>query len=242
MKAIVRGGVLGLVALALTGCSAEVGEGGELEEVGAIQQSVALTWRADGLASHTVGMAINNKETHFMWLDYVTGDGKALGCSGAFNNPCAAGPTFQYVSGFVPSRIRGIGISATNGSVYAWGSTPGVNGGASFSKGTKENLGPIQPFLTPAGVTIDQLIEVEGSGSGTWQFWWNVNGVVKRSLSNTPGSAGSMVAGNVQVLSKPIAGIAIQTNINPNLVYTYYGSNEVEAPLNLSTNAMDLAH
>lgn len=174
----------------------------------------------------------------FEWTDLNLGNGQFLGCFGGFI-PCN-GTGFGYVSAFAPTQIRGVGISQVNGMVYTWASTPGINGGASFSKGTKENLGPAQPFLPPSGVTMDQLIEVEGNSNGVWNYFWKVGNVVRRSTSTSPGIGGTFFFSNVQVASLDIVGIAIDHSSPTNGVWTFYGNGATSGPLTFSQNAQDL--
>lgn len=237
---------LGLVAIGSaalgTGCGAATGSE-ESENLGVETQEVVLAdWGGGGVTPHIVGMAINVHSVFFEWTDITAGGANFLGCFGAVN-PCGNGGTaFAYSSAFTPAQIRGIGVSKTNGQVYTWASTPNINNGASFSKGFKENLGPAQPFTIQNGRSMSELIEVDQSSSGTWQFWWKVGNTVQRSLSSNPGLSGTMVAGNVQVLPNPIVGIAIDFG-SPNNVWTFYGMNNLgQSPLNISSNAMDLAH
>jgi len=228
----------GLLAGCTVDASSDQGSDGS-EDVGTQAQAAVLSdWGGGSFAPHVVGMAINVHGVMFEWTDLNLGNGQFLGCFGGIN-PCA-GTGFRYVSAFAPSQIRGIGVSQINGMVYAWASTPGVNGGGSFSKGTKDNLGPAQPFIPPGGLTMDQLIEVDQSASGTWQYFWQIGSSVRRSLSTSPGNGGTFTFGDVKVLSLPIVGIAIDQG-SPNTVWTFYGSNGIGTPLDFSTNAQDLA-
>ena len=242
-----------LAAIAACGCGAEAGSVDSEEAFGSTQEAFTVTGTSlSALGPHTVGTAVNVNAQYFQWTDFVsTAAGQYLACHGNFFvNPCGSADTVRinYTSPFPATHIKAMGVSQKDGKVYTWYDT-NTAGGASatgtWSRGDSLNLAPlgVGTFSPPAGLTISQLIEADMSSSGTWQFFWQTPQGVRRSLSTKPESGGTLTAGFVQVLPNlTIAGIAISKD-NPNGVFTWYtNADGTSGPINISTNAQDLAH
>ena len=231
---------VGAVALAMGGCAMPMEEG-ESEDVGTSQQEVLVNgnWSAVFPLADTLGMAINVHGTVFTWSKLA---GHPLGCSGVLLDPCKNG-SFLYASAVDISKIRGVGVGAKDGKVYAW-YNEGPSG--SWSQGTATNLGALQPFLRPQGVdSMDRLIDADQTSGGTWHYWWRINGVIRVSTSKSPSSGGTLLAPTVNafpVNTFDVAGIGVDVNASPNRVYTWWQSDTIthQRPLSRSTDNLDL--
>lgn len=234
---------LGALTMALVGCAMPVEES-ESEEVGVVQQNILIDdwWATVFQQKQTLGIAINSSNAVYTWSSLTNAQGLGMGCIGFIADLCAT-RSFLYTSAVPVSLIRGVGIGANDGKVYAWYKS-GVAG--SWSKGVSTNLGALQPFLPPPDVDIDWLIDAEQTSGGTWHYFWRMpNGDIRLSQSKSPASGGALFAQKVNGFPSntfDIAGIGALTGSSPNHIVTWWQSDVIthQRPLSWSTNSLDL--
>lgn len=238
--------VLGM-AVVLSACSGEaVGEGDSdgtaAEDVGVIQQKVSVgSWTPGAFAPYTAGFAVaQNTGRTYHWTTLPFGSSNYLYCNSPSFSPCSDpnATVLGYASPTHPSHIRAMGISKSNGHVYAFYDVNTTGGtGASVSEGVSNSLGSLSTFTVPVGVSIDNLLEADMSDNGLWYFYWKVGNQVFRSTSNTSTAGGTLSNVPVSVVSTNIVGLSFYTG-SPALIFTYYGDSA--SSLTISTNSLNL--
>jgi hypothetical protein len=234
-----------LLAANLVGCSGvdASDDGDDRATIGELQQNIMRPggWNGSAFAPITVGMSTTARDVTYEWTTTAYSNaGKYLVCRGTWFGTCLYGTQYGYVTAAsTPSQIKAVGISRTNGKVYAWYDYFGT---PKFSEGTSDNLGALQPFNVPNGATINQLVEADMSDNGFWYFWWDLgSGVMRYSTSSTATNGGSLSGGNVTYLqTATIVGMAFDGQVPAHINTFYSNGNGTSTPLNDSTDRFNI--